>query len=395
MLLLFEVDGYKLFDHKIQFSMFPNRRIKKLKENIVVKTINNKEYHVLKSAIIYGPNNSGKTTFIKSLSLFKSIIEQENVDSVSQDKLNFNFFDPDLNIDFKIEFLSNKKHYSYELSFNDKKQINNEVLIVDGETILNRFGKNNKCISHVIDLLGHYENKLLVLSLPREYEEVYKGFKKFFSKLIVLQHVDENIQSTFDILEDPLYKEDFIRLIRNSDTNIKDVRISKDINREKFSYVPKEVAEYLRLESTYEKNGQKISFPSILVDSLGTKKLIVYASYILKALKENYVLVIDELDSSWHTVLTRNIFALFNSVSNTSSQLIASSHDLLLLDDENMFRRDQIWFTYKDIESIYFYSLNDFRAEAGKKSNALTNYLKGKYGALPYPEIGDLMNEKE
>ena len=60
MLLLFEVDGYKLFDHKIQFSMFPNRRIKKLKENIVVKTINNKEYHVLKSAIIYGPNNSGK-----------------------------------------------------------------------------------------------------------------------------------------------------------------------------------------------------------------------------------------------------------------------------------------------------------------------------------------------
>ena len=213
--------------------------------------------------------------------------------------------------------------------------------------------------------------------------------------MIVLQHVDENIQSTFDILEDPLYKEDFIRLIRNSDTNIKDVRISKDINREKFSYVPKEVAEYLRLESTYEKNGQKISFPSILVDSLGTKKLIVYASYILKALKENYVLVIDELDSSWHTVLTRNIFALFNSVSNTSSQLIASSHDLLLLDDENMFRRDQIWFTYKDIESIYFYSLNDFRAEAGKKSNALTNYLKGKYGALPYPEIGDLMNEKE
>ena len=118
---------------------------------------------------------------------------------------------------------------------------------------------------------------------------------------------------------------------------------------------PKDVAEYLKLESTYEKNGKRVSFPSILIDSFGTKKLVVYASYVLKALKEGCVLIVDELDSSWHTILTRNIFALFNSVSNTSSQLIATCHDLLLLDDENMFRRDQIWFTYKDTNGTYFF----------------------------------------
>ena len=86
-----------------------------------------------------------------------------------------------------------------------------------------------------------------------------------------------------------------------------------------------------------KKNGKKVSFPSILIDSLGTKKLIVYASYVLKALKEECILIVDELDSSWHTILTRNIYALFNSTSNTSSQLIASCHDLLLLDDDKMF----------------------------------------------------------
>ena len=59
------------------------------------------------------------------------------------------------------------------------------------------------------------------------------------------------------------------------------------------------------------------------------------------------------------------------------------------------FRRDQIWFTYKDKEGTYFYSLGDFKKESGEKSgSAMTNYLKGRYGALPYPELGDIVNEK-
>ena len=64
MLLGFEVEGYKLFDERVVFSMHANKRFKKLKENIYTKKIKNSEINALKSAIIYGPNNSGKTTFI-------------------------------------------------------------------------------------------------------------------------------------------------------------------------------------------------------------------------------------------------------------------------------------------------------------------------------------------
>lgn len=395
MLLSFEVDGYKLFDEGVNFSMHALKKFRRLQENVYTQKIDNKEYNVLKSAIIYGPNNSGKTTFIKAIAALKNIIENEYIDEITKDNLNFNFFDNRRNINYLIEFLGDSNHYIYELSFSEKNEITKEVLIVNGKKILDRFGKNCKDVSQVIDLLGHYKNKLLVTCLPKKYLEYYSEFKNFFSKLLILQYTENNVQPTLDMLNDIKYSKDFMNLITSSDTNIKKMKINKNVDAQTFSYVPKDVAEYLKLESTYEKDGKSFTFPSILVDSIGTKKLIVYASYILKALREKMTLVVDELDTSWHTLLTRNIFALFNSVSNTRAQLIASCHDLLLLDDEHMFRRDQIWFTYKDKKGTYFYSLSDFKVDSSEKQGmVMANYLKGKYGALPYPMMGEYFDDE-
>lgn len=395
MLLTFEVDGYKLFDERISFSMTALRKFKRLQENVHVQKIGNKEYHALKSAIIYGPNNSGKTTFIKSIAVLKSIVENECIDEVTQDNLNFNFFDNQRNINYFIEFVTESNHFSYDLSFSERNEITKEILIVNGKKILDRFGTNGREVKQVIELLGHYKNKLMVTCLPRKYINYYEDFKNFFSRLLILQFTENNVQPTLDMLNDIKYSKDFMDLITHSDTNIKKMKINKSVNAEAFSYVPKDVAEYLKLESTYEKDGKSFTFPSILVDSIGTKKLIVYASYILKALREKMTLVVDELDTSWHTLLTRNIFALFNSISNTRAQIIASCHDLLLLDDEHMFRRDQIWFTYKDKKGTYFYSLSDFKVDGSEKQGmVMANYLKGKYGALPYPMMGEFYDDE-
>ncbi len=395
MLLSFQVDGYKLFDQKVCFSMHALGKFKRLQENVYTQKIGSKNYHVLKSAVIYGPNNSGKTTFIKAIGALKRIVEDECINEITKDNLNFNFFDNRRNINYEIEFISESNHYVYELSFSEKNEITNEVLFVNGKKILDRYGKNCKDISQVIELLGHYKDKLMVTCLPKKYMIYYEEFKIFFNKLLILQYTENNVQPTLDMLNDIKYSKDFMELISHSDTNIKKMKINKNIDAETFSYVPKDVAEYLKLESTYEKNGRSFTFPSILVDSVGTKKLIVYASYILKALREKMTLVVDELDSSWHTLLTRNIFALFNSVSNSRAQIIASCHDLLLLDDEHMFRRDQIWFTYKDKQGTYFYSLADFKLDASEKQGmVMANYLKGKYGALPYPMMGEVFDDE-
>ena len=117
-------------------------------------------------------------------------------------------------MEYLIEFLSDGKKYLYELAFNDKNEINKEILVCNDKIILDRYGENDPNVAKILDLLGHYKNKLMVMALPKDYLQIYNGFKKFFSKLIVLQYVDNNFEATIDILKDPEYREDFINLIK-------------------------------------------------------------------------------------------------------------------------------------------------------------------------------------
>jgi AAA15 family ATPase/GTPase len=65
-----------------------------------------------------------------------------------------------------------------------------------------------------------------------------------------------------------------------------------------------------------------ISVPSVLFDSVGSKKIEAFVGYIIEALKNGKILIIDELDSSLHFKLTRAIVAMFNNDSNNRAQLI-------------------------------------------------------------------------
>lgn len=128
----------------------------------------------------------------------------------------------------------------------------------------------------------------------------------------------------------------------------------------------------------------------MLFDSTGTKKMAALASYGLDALENGRILVIDELDNSLHFRLTRAIIALFNNELNQNAQLIATIHDVSLLDCQTLFRKEQIWFTHKDGENAYLYSLAEFTAEkAGVRdtSDLIEKYQKGMFGALPEPEL--------
>ena len=86
---------------------------------------------------------------------------------------------------------------------------------------------------------------------------------------------------------------------------------------------------------------------------------------------------------------------MFNSseINKKNAQLIFNTHDTNLL-DSRLFRRDQIWFTNKDRygESI-LYSLADFKSSKVKKiENFEYNYIKGKYGAVPFLGHFDELN---
>jgi hypothetical protein len=149
--------------------------------------------------------------------------------------------------------------------------------------------------------------------------------------------------------------------------------------------LPESIMDQIRLVSTYK----GVHVPSMLFDSTGTKKIAAIAGYVIEALEQGRILIVDELDSSIHFKLTRAIVALFNNELNINAQMIFTVHDINLMDCKRMFRKEQIWFVHKDEEGVYVYSLADFTAQQGVRdtTDIMEKYRKGALGALPDPEL--------
>jgi hypothetical protein len=123
---------------------------------------------------------------------------------------------------------------------------------------------------------------------------------------------------------------------------------------------------------------------------MGTQRLYLLAGPVLDVLRNGRVLVVDELDSSLHTLLVRRLIGMFQSgeLNPHGAQLIFSTHDTSLL-DQSLFRRDQIWFTEKDSsQATRLYPLSDFSPR--NKEALERGYLAGRYGAVPFFNGSDL-----
>jgi len=105
----------------------------------------------------------------------------------------------------------------------------------------------------------------------------------------------------------------------------------------------------------------------------------------LAALESGSVLVVDEIESSMHPLLTRHLIEMVQdaAINTNHAQLIFTTHDTGLL-DLTLLRRDQIWFAEKDDRTCAteLYSLASFSPRKGE--NVRKGYLQGRFGAIPF-----------
>ena len=129
-----------------------------------------------------------------------------------------------------------------------------------------------------------------------------------------------------------------------------------------------------------ENKPQKINLSD---ESDGTQKLFEFSGLILAVLHNGDTLVIDELNKSLHPDLVRFLVKLFNSpINEKNAQLIFTTHETSVL-RKNLLRRDQIWFCEKNKDrSTYLYPLTDFKPHINRE-DIEEYYLNGKYGAKP------------
>lgn len=113
--------------------------------------------------------------------------------------------------------------------------------------------------------------------------------------------------------------------------------------------------------------------------------MLFLAGPVLNILRKGLTLIIDELDTSLHTLLVRELVRLFHrpEINTDGAQLIFTTHDTSLLDAPDLFRRDQVWFVEKDLDQTSaLVRLSEF---SPRKNEALERgYLMGRYGGVPF-----------
>ena len=125
--------------------------------------------------------------------------------------------------------------------------------------------------------------------------------------------------------------------------------------------------------------------------SSGTLRLLTLVPAIYYAVYEGKTIVIDEIDNSIHPILIMELIKFFGN-SNSNGQLIFTTHETALLNQQELLRPDEVWMIEKRAGVTAMYSLNDFKIH---KTLSLENgYLDGRFGAIPFlGSIDILQNE--
>ena len=415
MLVSLKLNNCFIYNNEVEFSMRANMHHKHFKSNLT--TFN--KTNVLKTAVLIGPNNTGKTNFIKCLSAVRNIML-----NCSGIRIKKNLFSENVISEFEIVFFFGGVEYLFSVKYNS--QTNEYVYEKFAEISYDRHKNRKEAIWFVRDTVNQvykYENdeliavmkvaaknNILIHLIDVEQFEKLKKAKEimlgFASKIDIVDMNNIPIKKTIEMLkmsDDKKCK--IVEFIRNADVFLDDFRyldesefnvkvhIQDDIKpQENALAAAAPVVEMLHLASVYK----GVIVPSVFFDSTGTKKIAALASYVIDALQEGRILVVDELDNSLHFRLTRAIIALFNNVLNKNAQLISTIHDVSLLDCQTLFRRDQIWFTHKDRTDVYLYSLSDFTSDKNgvrSSSDLIEKYKLGMFGAIPEPDLYKSLQE--
>lgn len=135
-------------------------------------------------------------------------------------------------------------------------------------------------------------------------------------------------------------------------------------------------------------------------ESDGTRRLVGLSLPVFSLLQSPTTVVIDELDRSLHTLLSRNLIEHFLMAEpSASGQLIFTTHDTNLLDLE-LLSQDSIWFVEKRTDGgSMLYSLAEFKADqlAQLGNRIESGYLRGRFGGTPFlsnPRVSDWMRRR-
>ena len=406
MLIDFAITNFRSIKERQVFSMQTVSRITEKPEN----TIKSGTEQLLRSAVIYGRNASGKSNLLLAADCLFNAIQNINNDlsEVYQPyKLCKNkSSDP---VIFEINFqVSSGKKYFYYLSFNEKEVVEENLYHFPEGKRARLYLRVKSAIKTEIPNLKEvlkqtYSNHTILSRIAFFRIDSLIEPHTFFTRHFVTQsfYGDENIWKSnieFQIKNNfmPHHISNLSKLMKVADTGIDSVEM-KFLNATDFN-LPDSIDDKTKNKIISENRFKIIVKHPIFEDgkevclvdfdfedeSSGTQKLLLFGSSMLDCLSDGDVLFVDELDKGLHPKLMQAIIRIFNNpkTNPNNAQLVITTHDASQL-GANLFRRDQIWITEKDINGISsYYTLADIK---GVRADVpFEKYLlNGAFGGTP------------
>lgn len=414
MLVEFKTSNFLSFKEETTFSLVASslKDNKINNESVMFSPSKAVKYKLLKTGLIYGANASGKSNFLTGISFFKNfIIYSSNTQIGDEIRVsNFKLSEETENKPsfFEIIFIKNETEYRYGFNVSST-QVESEWLYtkhlkVKAKPIEIFFRNGNKYETiHSTFIIGKdivnkkmVRTNALLLTVAAQFNDtIATDILKWLFNFNVVSGLQNSEYSGYTIqkLNDPEYKKRIIDFTKFADLGIDDIQQRNIVEEKNFTINNKKESDLLTashllsLHQKFDKNMNESGFVEFNFkesESHGTQKYFSLAGPILDTLDKGKILLIDELDSKLHPLLTEKIISLFNSPETNpkNAQLIFTTHDTNLL-SANIFRRDQIWFTEKDrYGASTLFSLSDIN-KVRNDSSFEKDYLAGKYGAIP------------
>lgn len=362
------------------------------------------DINILKTVVLYGANASGKSNIIKAIRFCHAMVFESHLHNENS-IFNFKPFKfgkyPNKPSTYSIRFVMDDIEYKYSFSLTQTEILKEslyyypkgrraKVFVRDekkGKDKKDIYSFGTSVIKRPLDVAENTSTKTLFISRASQMDrEIPKAIFKYFHEKFILRYSAYSTHYADSLVMK--YKNHLLKALQLADSDI--IEFKHNLKLEKAKNLKAnlqtqqayfEDVEQERLEiKTYHKYSPKIPFDFDTEESEGTRKLFFIMLTILDVVKNDKVLLIDEIEDSLHPKIIEYILQIFNA--GNKAQLIFTTHNTYLL-DLNKLRKDQIWFVNKkndggsELYSLYDYS--DFRDTMDVEKA----YLQGRFDSIP------------
>lgn len=420
MLIQFSFNNYKSFKDEVTFNLQASGAAK----GSYYSHSYGKGSKVVKTAVVYGANASGKTKLFEAFRFLKTFVSPPKTDNripvldywkASYDAFKLNIDMVDKTSFFEVIFVIDDIQYRYGVELTAEKIVaewlymkkQREINVFDREdgkiVKVNKEQISSKIANNIISANMISPSSSFLAVLQTFNEPLANKVADWFRMAVVVSANDirtPNDTFSFPMMAHEERRVEIVNFLKAFDINVEDAQLHEI----KVDEIPDKIKAIIGTEKMqgtvydginmahklyndmYEKVGN--TWLSMEKDeSYGTNRLFWLSWAIISSIKNGSILFIDEFDSGIHPSVAKLIIELFYEC-NTTAQLITNTQNASLLNSKTdkgkkLFTKQQIFIVNKNrYGESSLVPLTDFKDDL--RSRLDERYLNGELGGTPY-----------